>query len=119
MQKWTKEDIVKLLETNDKAVGKALSRIAEFQTADELASEDTVHRNGMGFRPCDARVGTSMAKFFNQRGFLSAKQLAYWRKPNDKGKMRIAVYAAQILRIMEIDSIKVVDKASEDAKVDS
>lgn len=92
----SKEQIVALLETNDKAVARALVVVNANQTRDEQASEDTRYRNGEGFRPCHARMGTSMAKFYTARGYLTPKQIAYWRKQDRSGNMRIAIYWRQL-----------------------
>ena len=97
----TKTEIIKLLETNDKAVARAVFVLNERQTADEQMSESTKHHNGIGWTGADARMGTSMAKFYARSGFLTAKQVAYWRKPNKNGVMRIAKYAGQLLEIAE------------------
>lgn len=98
MTEWNKERIVDLLQNNDKAVGRALLRLLENQTNDEQVAETVKHRNDKGFRPCHARMGTSMAKFFKSRGFLTEKQVAYWRVRDKNGNMRIAIYANQLLR---------------------
>lgn len=95
----TKEDIINLLASNDKAIARALIVLTERQTADEKISEETRHKNGQGFRPCHARMGTSMAEFFLRNGFLSPKQIAYWRQPQKNGKPRISIYAGQLLEI--------------------
>lgn len=92
----TGNQIVNMLRTNDKAVARALVVLFERQTADEQATEHTRHHNGRGFRPCHARMGTSMAKFYLQRGFLTPKQIAYWRREGKEG-MRIAIYWKQLL----------------------
>lgn len=92
----TGTDIVKLLETNDKAVARALVVLYERQTEDEKAGENTRHHNNRGFRPCHARMGTSMAKFYLRNGYLSPKQVAYWRKQGKEG-MRISIYWRQLL----------------------
>lgn len=93
----TKSEIITLLRTNDRAVARALVVLADRQTADEQASESTRYDNGRGFRPCHARMGTSMAKFFRARGYLSAKQVAYWRAAMKSGQMRIEIYAGQLM----------------------
>ncbi len=95
---WTKEKIVDLLRNNDVAVGRALSRLTKNQTYDERQSENTKHNNGIGFRPCHARLGTSMGKFFDRNGYLTEKQIAYWRRCEKNGKMRIEIYANQLLK---------------------
>jgi hypothetical protein len=92
----TGNDIIRLLETNDKAIARALLVLKDRQTADEQRSESTRHLNGRGFRPCHARMGVSMAKFFERNGYLSPKQIAYWRKRGKEG-MRIAIYWRQLL----------------------
>lgn len=97
---WSKEEIVALLETNDRAIGRALVRLNERQTTDEQSDEITKHRNGAGFRPCHARMGTSMANFFEKRGYLTAKQAAYWRKKDKTGAMRIGIYAGQLIKVV-------------------
>lgn len=95
----TKEHIVNLLRTNDRAIARALVVLNERQTADERESEATRHHNGRGFRPCHARMGTSMAKQYLARGFLTPKQIAYWRRTMPKGNMRIEIYAGQLLEV--------------------
>lgn len=96
-----RNEIIELLRTNDKAVARALVVLTERQTADEQRSENTKYDNGRGFRPCHARMGTSMSKFFKARGYLTEKQIAYWRVPQKDGKMRIEIYAGQLLDIAQ------------------
>lgn len=97
----SKQGIVELLKTNDKAVARALVALNLRQTADEQATENTRYHNGRGFRPCHARMGTSMAKFFERRGYLTDKQIAYWRRPMKGGKMKIEIYAGQLLEVAQ------------------
>lgn len=93
----TKQAIVALLETNDTAVARALVCINRNQTADEQAAQNVKYRNGMGFRPAHARMGTSMAQQFAARGTLSPKQIAYWRARDAAGNMRIGIYWKQLI----------------------
>lgn len=95
----TKESIVALLKTRDLAVARALVALKNRQTADEQVTENTTHRNGMGFRPCHAFMGTEMANFFEKKGYLTQKQINYWRHLDKNGKMRIEIYAGQLLKI--------------------
>lgn len=95
----TVESIRNLLATNDKAVARALLALNARQTEDEQRIEHTRHDNGRGFRPCHARMGTSMAKFYTRNGYLSPKQIAYWRKTDRSGNMRIGIYARQLLTV--------------------
>lgn len=93
----TIRNIKDLLATNDRAIGRALVVLKNRQTTDEQVQEQTKYRNGRGFRPCHARMGVSMGDFFEKRGFLSPKQVAYWRKPMADGNSRIEIYARQLL----------------------
>lgn len=93
----TINSIKDLLATNDRAIGRALVVLKNRQTADEQVEEHTRHRNGRGFRPCHARMGTNMAQFFERRGYLTAKQVEYWRRPMADGRSRIEIYSRQLL----------------------
>ena len=96
-----KQDIVQLLMSNDKAIARALVVLNERQTVTEQSAESTINHNGVGFTPADARMGTSMAQFYAKRGYLTEKQLAYWKKPNVRGVWRICKYAGQLLEIAQ------------------
>ena len=95
----TKEYIVNLLRTKDVAIARALVALNARQEEDERVAQNTIHRNGAGFRPCHAQIGSSMANFYTKNKFLSQKQIQYWRTPQKDGKMRIEIYANQLLRI--------------------
>ena len=97
----TKAQICNLLERNDKAIARALVVLNDNQTVNEQRSESTIIRNGEGFRPCHARMGTSMARFFIRNGYLSPKQLAYWRVKDKNGDMRLGIYWRQLAEAAE------------------
>lgn len=92
----SKDAIVKYLETNDKAIAHALVVLNRHQTDSEQASKETRYHNGEGFRPCHAYMGTSMATFYERTGYLTPKQIAYWRHKMKCGNMRISVYWKQL-----------------------
>jgi hypothetical protein len=102
----TKEYIVELLKTNDKAVARALLVLNDRQTQDEQVQETTRYQNGRGFRPCHARMGTSMAQFYKKHDRLSEKQIHYWRQVMRDGKMRIEIYAGQLLDQAKTNQLK-------------
>lgn len=95
----TKQEILNLLNTSDRAIARALVAINKRQTSDEQVSRTTTSANGMGFTPSDAYMGTSMAKFYNKNRILTTAQLDYWKMPNAKGVPRINKYANQLLTI--------------------
>lgn len=92
----TKEQILSLLQSNDKAVARALLVVNSNQTSDEQREQTVRYHNCKGFRPCHARMGTSMANFYTKYGYLSEKQLAYWRRKDRSGSMRIGIYWKQL-----------------------
>lgn len=92
----TKEQIIHLLANDDRAVARALLVLYARQTEDEKVQEQTRYDNGRGFQASHAKRGTSMAKFFLNRGFLTPKQIAYWRATTPSGRMRISVYWRQL-----------------------
>jgi hypothetical protein len=96
MTELTGTDIVQLLKNNDKAVCRALVVLKDRQTHDEQRDETTRYRNDRGFRPCHAKRGVSMAKFYEKYGYLTPAQIAYWRVRGKEG-MRISIYWKQLL----------------------
>ena len=108
MKKHTKQSITELLsrtdELGDRAICRALVALNKRQTVDERVTENTKHLNGRGFRPCHARMGTSMANQFVKFGNLTTKQLAYWRRPDKKGVPRIQIYASQLALVANGES---------------
>ena len=51
-------------------------------------------------------MGTSMAKFFLRNEYLTAKQVAYWRKCDRAGNMRIGIYWAQLIEAAQAKAAK-------------
>lgn len=101
---WDKAKVLRLLETNDMAVARAVAAINKRQEYDEQNEERTKYRNGRGFRPCHARMGTSMAEYFERHGKLTTKQVAWWRVKDKDGNMRIGIYANQLVTVIEGDN---------------
>lgn len=104
-----KEKVLSVLLREDEvgmhAVGRALVHLHNRQNVEEQYAEETRYRNGRGFRPCHANKGSSMAKWYMSKGFLTAKQRAYWQRPantsNGKSKPRITIYVGQIMEEAE------------------
>lgn len=95
----TRKYITDLLRTNDTALARALVALNARQTQDEQQDAATRWLNGKGFMPMHANRGTGMAKFFLARGYLTQKQLDWWRKPTASGKARIEKYVSQLLLV--------------------
>ena len=91
--------ILNLLAKNDRAVGRALLVLRGRQTPDEVACETTRWSNGQGFNAAHAKRGVSMANFFERTGFLTPRQLAWWRAPGRGDVSRIGQYAGQLLEV--------------------
>ncbi|NDD12668.1 MAG: hypothetical protein EB072_08470, partial [Betaproteobacteria bacterium] len=77
---WTRTEIETLINTNDRAVERAMVAIWERQTRDEQATETTRHHNGIGFSGWTAKSGTYFANWVRSGRSLSGKHLAKARK---------------------------------------
>lgn len=108
-------NIKALLETKNKhVIGRALVALNKRQTEDEQRIKITKYRNGRGFRPCHAHMGTSMANFYEERDSLTEKQIRYWTIPSQRTRKglggtrsdpkvsRISLYASQLLKVAQI-----------------
>lgn len=95
----TASEIRHKLLTDDRWLARALVALNKRQTQDEQRQEITKYRNEQGFRPAHAKKGTGMADFYVRNGFLTPKQLAWWRKVTPCGKSRIEIYAKQLAEI--------------------
>ena len=60
---WTRSEIDQLLLENDIAVMRAIVRLFNLQTSDEVTSAQTKHENSVGFSAADAKAGTRMARW--------------------------------------------------------
>jgi len=89
---WTAEEIKVLLTESDKAVARAILAIYKLQTADEQAIKETTEHNGVGYNGVDANFMSSLAQFYQSKGFLTDGQLKYGRKA-------IMKYAGQLTTI--------------------
>ena len=77
---WTRTEIETLINTNDRAVERAMVAIWERQTADEQETQGTRHHNGRGFAAWSARSGTYYANWVRSGRHLTGKHLAKARK---------------------------------------
>ena len=77
---WTRTEIEALINTNDRAVERAMVAIWERQTRDEQATETTRHHNGIGFSGWTAKSGTYFANWVRSGRSLTGKHLAKARK---------------------------------------
>jgi hypothetical protein len=72
---WTEQQIVDLLDRNDRAVEKAIVAIYERQTADEKSAEHTRHDNQVGFRQNHAKRMSYYARLIKSGKHLYPRQL--------------------------------------------
>lgn len=85
---WTKETIQKLIDTNDRAVERAILRIYDLQTADEKTSGETRDHNKVGFSGAHSRSGSYYATWILRGRNLNGKHLVkargmirkYWKQ---------------------------------------
>lgn len=86
---WDKDRILALLDSNDRAVERALLAIYHRQTKDEREAKDTIEHNGVGFNAFDARTLTVNAEYLLKFGSLSPGRLSLVHD-------RIRKYASQL-----------------------
>lgn len=89
---WTEDEIKNLIQTNDKVLYGALKKIYAEQTADEQSTDETTHRNGVGFNGADSKIMSSFAQFLNRTGFLTPKQKVIARR-------KLVKYNKQLTRL--------------------
>ena len=89
---WTVEEVKVLLAESDKAVARAILAIYNRQTEDEKAIKETSESNGVGYNGVDANFMSSLAQFYQSKGFQTAGQVKYGRKA-------IVKYAGQLTEI--------------------
>jgi hypothetical protein len=75
MATWTEDKIVALLDSNDRAVERAIVAIYERQTADEKQTEHTRHDNRVGFRQNHAKRMSYYARLIKSGRHLYPRQL--------------------------------------------
>lgn len=93
-----KEFVKGMLKTNDAWALRALIVIYQHQTDDEQASGLTSHDNGVGFSGCDSEILSSFAVQYQNRRWLSPKQMAILFR-------KIHKYAGQIIANADVEKI--------------
>jgi hypothetical protein len=104
-KQWTLPMLRELLNTNDKAVKRALVVIWEKQTEDEKHAHETHENNGVGFNGVDAAILTSFVEQMRKKGEESGvnwKQGEAWLSPKQihLARKKVMKYSGQIWRIM-------------------
>lgn len=77
-------------------VGRALLALYSKQTLAEQAAQTTYVLNNVGFSGCDAEIGSSHARFYQERGYLTPKQMNVWLKKKANGYCRLSRYHRQL-----------------------
>jgi hypothetical protein len=88
---WTRERVIASFE-RPQNVERALVRLYREQTADEQASKETAHRNGVGFNANDAHWLSHRAQYVERGHRLSGWHLADTER-------RLRKYAQQIANL--------------------
>ena len=90
---WTEEEVMNLLDTNDKVLYGALKHLYTCQTESEKRAGATQDHNGVGFNAYDADFLTSVCKQLIERGSLSPKQKEVARKKLKKYRKQLVALA--------------------------
>jgi hypothetical protein len=91
------------LASDKKWANTALIKIFEFQTNDEQQTEYTKYVNSVGFSGVDAKILSSLTKFYAKNGFLTPKQQIIVFKKMPK-------YWKQILEISDTNKLETLIK---------
>jgi len=91
-EKYSKEDMKKLLETRDDAVVRAIVVLYTYQTTEEQKCKQTMLYNNVGFNGADSKILSSFAEQINKGYKLSPKQM-------NLAKRKIMKYAGQLAKI--------------------
>lgn len=84
------ERLRKQIEIKDSTAIHTLMFVFDHQIEDEQRQETVKYRNGIGFKPQDAKRGSSFAKWYKDKGFFTAKQMNYV-------KQFVSKYAGQVV----------------------
>jgi hypothetical protein len=98
MKLLTKSELREKIISDRKVLVKAILALNEYQTRDEQKEERAKYQNNVGFKSCHASKGSGMAKFYQNHGFLTEKQMGWWLRGYN-GKPRILNYLNQLHRI--------------------
>ena len=80
----------KQIAEKDSTAINTLMLVFDNQIEDERKQENVKYRNGVGFKPQDAKVGCSLAKWYKDKGFFTTKQIIYVKRIVEK-------YAGQVV----------------------
>lgn len=94
-----KNYVENLIQTNERAIERALLALLERQTDDEINSEQTVHSNSRGFNGRDATFLTSLALRVKRGYKLSERQIAAVRAKSAKGYSVLSKYHRQLREV--------------------
>lgn len=84
------EKLRKQIADKDSTAIHTLMFVYERQVDDEQLHETVKYRNGVGFKPQDAKIGSSFVKWYKSKGLFTAKQMAAVKK-------MVAKYAGQVV----------------------
>jgi len=90
---WSEDEVMSLMETNDKVLYGALKHLYSCQTDSEKQTASTREHNNVGFNAYDADFLTSVCKQLLQRGFLTPKQKEIARKKLKKYRKQLTKLA--------------------------
>jgi hypothetical protein len=90
---WSEDEVMDLLDRDDRVLFGALKHLYACQTENEKASASTREHNGKGFNAYDAEFLTSICKQLLERGTLSPKQKEVARKKLKKYRKQLTALA--------------------------
>lgn len=86
------ERLRKRITDKDSTAINTLMFVYAHQVDDEQRHETVKYRNGVGFNLKDAKIGSSFAKWYQSKGFFTAKQMS-------AVKRMVVKYAGQVVEV--------------------
>lgn len=100
-----KNFLKKKLSDDDRWAMRALVLVAQSQTKAEMNLEETTEANGVGFSKTDGAILISILKFFNDKRYISQKQM-------NVIKRRIPKYWKQILKVTDMTKLETIIRSN-------
>lgn len=89
---YTRESILSMIDSSNRAVERAILAINARQTEDERVSGETRHRNGRGWNGRDAGYGGYLAGYIGNGNHLTGRYL-------ESGRKMVRKYVGQLVEV--------------------
>lgn len=100
-EKQRTSSVIDKIKSSDEATIGGLITLYNLQTTDEQIARATAHQNSLGFNAYDAGIMSDMVKFYQAKGYLSDKQIAFIRRTILKYKNQLEQYGLAEIKTLQ------------------